>query len=81
MSQKYLRKRRCTPQDTPEVRHCIGDDVFWHTMQLYGEIMLAHELGLPSPDAVGFFGDDPESTFVALSSLAFAVYSQLPGDP
>ena len=43
--------------------------------------MPAHEFGLATPDAVGFFGDDPELAFDALSGLAFAVYSQLPGAP
>ena len=43
--------------------------------------MPAHEFGLATPDAVGYFGDDPESAFDALSGLAFAVYSQLPGAP
>ena len=47
----------------------------------YGAIMPAHEFGLATPGAVGYFGDDPEFAFVALSGLAFAVYLQLPGAP
>ena len=43
--------------------------------------MLAHEFGLASPGAVGYFGDDPEFALVVLSGLAFAVYLQLPGAP
>ena len=40
----------------------------------YGAIMPAHEFGLPTPAAVGYFWDDPEFALLVLSGLAFAVY-------